>query len=640
MPQLSFFIGKGGVGKSTVSSAYAVWKVAREPRKSVLLLSTDPAPNLADLFEIRLGSSPQQIELPWRTRLFVWELDAAKQFTGFLKRHRSPILQVIESGTMFTRDEIAPLLDATLPGIAEVAALITIYELLQEQRYDEIVIDTAPMGHTLRLFQMPERFRRFLAFLDAAAMRDRVLAERFAGTAPVAHDFISQWRMMVTSVQQAMRSDARLVLVTTPEKLSLAEGHRAAAELAGPDSQLQITQVVLNRAVPHAGNCRVCAFRARSTVAALRFIRRSFPSADVCVADDSGGPIIGARELRAFGEHVFERKGLRPGRKPPGIRSRVQFTECPWPSLKTPLSLTIGKGGVGKTTISAAVAMHHRAHNQSGQVTICSTDPAPSLGDIFRRPVGDRATPVLGDTRFTAIEVDAVAEFRRWSEALKANLDRTLRSQGNGVHVDFSLDREVFIALLDVVPPGVDEIFGALRMLDLVGRGSQLVLDMAPTGHALELLRTPDRLLRWSRLLLKTLAAHRRLPFARDAAVEIAELDHRVEKLARMLRNSRQAQVLTVMLPEPLPDRETRRLLDHLSALKIRATTLFVNRVRRGLDDGCLRCRRRQEWQHSVLAKLRRRGSWAEIYVVPEFPGEITGARQLQRLTRRIWRLA
>src|SRR5581483_4151496 len=99
----------------------------------------------------------------------------------------------------------------------------------------------------------------------------------------------------------------------------------------------------------------------------------------------------------------------------------------------------------------------------------------------------------------------------------------------------------------------------------------------------------------------KTLAAHRRLPFARDAAVEIAELDHRVGKLARMLRNPRQLQVLTVMLPEPLPDRETGRLLDHLSALKIRATTLFVNRVSRGLDGGCPRCRRRQEWQHSVL---------------------------------------
>src|SRR5215813_8235362 len=163
VPELAFFIGKGGVGKTTVSSAYAVYR-ARQ-RRRVLLLSTDPAHSLADIFQIKLGSEPKRVRVS-SGRLDLWQIDAQRRFQHFLKKYRSSIFTLLESGTIFTRKEIEPLLSAALPGMAEVSALLAVADLLDGRRYDELVIDTAPLGHTLRLFQMPEHFLRFLDFLD------------------------------------------------------------------------------------------------------------------------------------------------------------------------------------------------------------------------------------------------------------------------------------------------------------------------------------------------------------------------------------------------------------------------------------------------------------------------------------------
>ena len=142
-----------------------------------------------------------------------------------------------------------------------------------------------------------------------------------------------------------------------------------------------------------------------------------------------------------------------------------------------------------------------------------------------------------------------------------------------------SLDRRFLLALLDVVPPGVDEIFAIFGILDLLRSGGRVVIDMAPTGHALELLRTPVRLLAWTRLLLKTLAAHRSLPMAQDAAVEVAKLSQNVRELASILRDAKRSRLVVVTLPEPLPDYETRRLLKDLQELDAPVGAVFLNRV-------------------------------------------------------------
>lgn len=642
--ELSFFIGKGGVGKTTVASAFALYTAARRPKRPVLLISTDPAHSLADIFQTRFAGSPRALSFAAKKRLWVWQVNAQREFGKFLDRYRDAIFSVVESGTIFTRKEIEPLLDSTLPGMAEMAALLAIHNAIESEKYGAIVVDTAPFGHTLRLFEMPLHFSRFLDFLDVAASRDQVLAQTFGGTRSVSQPFLAEWRNIVSRVQAALSADSsRLVLVTTPESFALNESLRVRDQLI-EGAHLRVSDVVLNRANVSHSKCERCSEFARKTRSAASFIKRHFPGALVKIAEDSGAPVLGADHLLRFAQHVFAGRKLPAGIGPRSSAAEVELKKAAWPTLRVPLSFSIGKGGVGKTTVSAALAVHQRASDRQHPVAICSTDPAPSLDDIFEADVGDRAAPVLGDPKLLASELDSVSEYRLWADGIQQKITQAMSSNVKGVHIDLSFDRQVISALLEIVPPGVDELFAIFRILDLLEvPGQKVIIDMAPTGHALELLRMPERILHWSRLLLKSLAAHRTLPLARDVAVEIATVSQRVRELAKMLRDRKRSQVWTVMLAEPLPDRETARLLDAMKELGAEAGAIFVNRVIFAEDAGdCPRCKLARKWQLHTLDRIAKRlGSGRrKIYTVRNYPFEIAGKRALKEFTQELWQLA
>jgi arsenite-transporting ATPase len=247
---------------------------------------------------------------------------------------------------------------------------------------------------------------------------------------------------------------------------------------------------------------------------------------------------------------------------------------------------------------------------------------------------------VLGDRKFLASEMDSVRLFRQWVAEVKDTIDHATTGKVSGIHVDLSFERQLFSELLEIVPPGVDEVLAVVRILDLLGSSNKrVVIDMAPTGHALDLLRTPQRILAWTRLLLKTLAAHRTLDFARDAGVKVAELGQRVRELLDLLKDPERSCIYTVMLPEPLPDRETERLMHDLRELGLSSKSMFINRVLFAADTGkCQRCRRSRQWQMATMAKLSRRYRNKTFYTVRNFPGEIAGKKALRLFTGELWR--
>ncbi|HLX75400.1 MAG TPA: TRC40/GET3/ArsA family transport-energizing ATPase [Terriglobales bacterium] len=643
MGELSLFVGKGGVGKTTVSSAYAVHSAAQDGKRRVLLISSDPAHSLADLFALRLGDRPKAIALPGRRRLYLWQVNAEKEFRAFVGKYKEALLATVESGTIFSRQEIEPLLDTALPGLAEISALLAMEQALSSGRYDHIVLDTAPFGHTLRLLQLPEQFARFLDFLEMAGSRDQILAAHFGGKAGSAPQrFLREWRRIVEGVRQAIARDARLFLVTTPEKFAVNESLRVTAALRSGSLAVEVSAVVLNRAVPRAGKCAVCRRRAAMTRAARAVLGKHFSSCPLLVGEDWGAPVLGAQALYAFAQQVFLGKHVPAPETTPPPAPELGLRAIAWPGLDTKLTLVLGKGGVGKTTVSAGLGFRSRSAHPRQGVTICSVDPAPSLDDIFQQEVTNQPQPVLGDRRFTAAEMDSAAEFAAWVRGIKDKIDRALSGEQSGVHVELSFERRLFTALLDIVPPGVDEVFAVFRILDLLAAGAQkVVIDLAPTGHALELLRMPQRMQQWSRLLLKTLAAHRTLALAQDVAVEIAAFGQRVRELAALLKDSQRARVWTVMLAEPLPDRETQRLRKELAGLGMARGPLLVNRVLLAADVGtCSRCRRARQWQLATLAGLRRGNDLADIYVLKNFAAEIAGKQGLRKLTAKLWQPA
>ncbi|HXO38725.1 MAG TPA: TRC40/GET3/ArsA family transport-energizing ATPase, partial [Candidatus Acidoferrum sp.] len=506
---------------------------------------------------------------------------------------------------------------------------------------DHIVVDTAPFGHTLRLFELPGHFQRFLNFLEVASSRDDLLAQRFGGrTSSPAHGFLEKWQATVKKVKEAFSVDqAEVLLVTSPETFSLNEAVRCVDALRESAAEMRLGGIVLNRVVVSAESCARCRARTLQGKKAVQFLKQKFPRVPRLIGIDPGNPLLGAKQLQRFGDLVFAGERANLAAPPRAAKRKLKFAKTKWPAAETRLSFTLGKGGVGKTTVTAALAFHSRSLNKDVHVTVCSTDPAPSLDDVFQKKIGDQMVSVLGDPGLGAMEMDAIFEFRGWAARIKKQLSSGTSMESGGLHVDLTFEKEVFAALMDVVPPGVDEVFAIFRILDLLeARRGSVFIDMAPTGHALELLRMPERILLWSRLLLKSLAAHRTLALAQDVAVELAGLGQRVRRLLEMMRDPKQSRAWAVMLPEPVPDRQTQRLLAAMKELGIAVDSLFVNRVLLG-PSGCQRCQRAQKWQLATLQSLQKKYGDHRLYLVRDFPAEIAGAAKLKKFTGELWQI-
>jgi arsenite-transporting ATPase len=645
--KLTFVVGKGGVGKTTVACALALHLAALHPRQSTLLMSTDPAHSLADMLETRDQPGPHR--LPGvKGRLSIWQIDSQSEFQKFLESNREGILNIVENGTFFSREEIAPLLDTTLPGMAEVAGLLALREMLENGEHDHIVVDTAPFGHTLRLFELPGHFQRFLNFLEVASSRDALLAQRFGGRAAGRSNvFLEEWQTTVRRMREAFNAEqAEVLLVTSPETFSLYEAVRCVEALQESAPEMRLGGIVLNRVVMEGEDCSRCQSRARMGKQAVQFLKRNFPRVPRLIGPDPGNPLLGATQLRRFGAAVFA--GGRANLSAPaprGPKHKLKFTGSEWPVAETRLSFTLGKGGVGKTTVTAALAFRSRALRKDVHVTVCSTDPAPSLDDVFQKKIEDHMVHVLGDRGLGAMEMDSVCVFRRWAARIQKQMSSSASMESGGLHVDLTFEKEVFAALMEVVPPGVDEVFAIFRILDLLeAQPGHVFIDMAPTGHALELLRMPERILLWSRLLLKSLAAHRTLALAQDVAVELAGLGQRVRKLLEMMRDPKQSRAWAVTLPEPVPDRQTQRLLAAMKELGIAVDSLIVNRVllqpaRLEKTADCKRCQGAHRWQLATLRSLQQKYGEHRLYLVRDFPEEIAGAAKLKRFTGELWQI-
>ncbi len=170
------FGGKGGVGKTTASAATALhWAHSR--RGGVLVISTDPAHSLSDSFEQPIGDQITPIQ--GEVNLFALAIDPGKRLEKFRERYGSVIETIVERGTYFDQEDIQQFLALSLPGLDELMAVIEIAELVREEQYALVILDTAPTGHTLRLLALPELMAQWLHVLDLMLEKHRYMRSVF-----------------------------------------------------------------------------------------------------------------------------------------------------------------------------------------------------------------------------------------------------------------------------------------------------------------------------------------------------------------------------------------------------------------------------------------------------------------------------
>lgn len=297
-----------------------------------------------------------------------------------------------------------------------------------------------------------------------------------------------------------------------------------------------------------------------------------------------------------------------------------------------------GKGGVGKTTCSAAFAL---AASRKGQrILLVSTDPAHSTADIFQAPIG----PVERELqpRLTALEIDAEDEATRYISGVKRDIERMF-SPG----VIREAHRQIEMA---AASPGLLEVALLDRMIDLILNRSRaydtIVLDTAPTGHTLQLLRMPDAITTW----IQALVRHRRAILEIDRGAEqtleaaaaadpvLAALERRHERLAqlrRIMTDRSRTSFVFVMIPERLAIEETARAAGQLADTGVDVAGLVVNRVLPdGLEGEFYRSRKAQE--ETYLKEIDRRFARLPRVRVRQLPRDVYGLESLALVSEQL----
>ena len=585
------------------------------------MISTDPAPSLGDALNRPLAAAPRRIPLR-HGLLDAVEIDAPRALERWLSKRRDAFERIALRGTWLDRDDVSRLLRLSLPGIDELAALFEIARLARTGRYDLIVVDTAPTGHTLRMLTMPESLRGLARVFDQMQAKHRVMVEALrGGWLPDAEDALigeidREGRDLHTLLRDA--AVVHVSWVTLPEMMSIEETADAAAGLSSEGIPLR--DVIVNRLTPRPGRrCGRCDGRRVLERRALVAMRARVPAVPLIgVAEQSAEP-RGPRALASIGAGIAAgrpalsdtRESGKPVWRAPA-RSALHADMLPLiAGDETRLILFGGKGGVGKTTCAAAAALALASAGPGRPVLLLSTDPAHSLADVFGTPIADSATTIRGGPpNLEMREIDAARAFHRvrdrYATAIDSLFDRLTRhSSASGVGVDAGHDRQVMHGLIDLAPPGIDELAAVIDVTDAIDSSatSIVVMDTAPSGHALRLLEMPALVQDWTKALMSILLKYQPVVGVGELGAVLLRLSQGLGRLRRLLADSRRTSFVVVTRAAALPRAETQRLMRRLHGLHIHVPVTIVNAVGRGT---CARCRAAAVVEQREITRLQR----------------------------------
>ncbi len=515
-----FFTGKGGVGKTSMACASAVALADRGLR--VLLVSTDPASNLDEVLGVSLSSVPTAV--PEAPGLSALNIDPAAAAHAYREKLVGPFRGKLP-------DALVRSMEEQLSGACtmEIAAFDEFSRLLGDPRstvgYDHVIFDTAPTGHTLRLLSLPGAWSGFIDANPAGASCLGPLSGLEAQKAIYAQ--------AVASLSDSARTT--LVLVSRAQRAALTEARRTSHELSllGVNHQ----RLILNGLFHAAGidpTAQALEQRERSALAgAAAFLEPLAPSHVPLRATN----LVGLAALRAL-------TSAPAAAEPKAQESSVAtLPTCGTLSdLVTDLArqghgvvMTLGKGGVGKTTIAAAIATE--LARRGFKVRLTTTDPAAHVAAA----VGD-GTGVVVD------RIDPHEETRRYAESVLGSTGTQLDADGRALLEE------------DLRSPCTEEIaiFRAFARTVAQGRDEFVILDTAPTGHTLLLLDATES-------------------YHREIARKASDLPTEVRELLPRLRDPDFTKMVVVTLPEPTPVHEAAMLQTDLRRAGIEPFAWVIN---------------------------------------------------------------
>ena len=636
-----FFGGKGGVGKTTAATATALLLLEKaKPKETLLLFSTDPAHSLSDSIGKRIGDKPVEIAKHSGARLIAYEMDANAALERFRAKHGRLLAEIAERGTFLDEADINDLLNLSLPGLDEVMSLFELSELYRGKNYDRIIVDTAPSGHTTRLLRLPEVFRRMVRALDHMSDKHRYIMAHFARRRPAPDDvdrFLDDLNDRIERVRDMLQNKQHtsFTLVAIPEALSVEETQRYLETLR--TENIPVTDLIVNRVETEHAGCLYCRSRVVTQRPWLAELSKRFSGIEVHYVPLFSEEVRGVPALQEFGKLIWSNGRLPKSavRAVPQSLAALARTQSEG-SFQFPdreIFIFGGKGGVGKTTAAASFALALARSNQHRRVLIFSTDPAHSLSDSFDEPIGDLKKCVANVTNLDCMEIDPGKWFEDLKQRYRSWTDELFASLGAGSKLEIKFDREAMRELVELTPPGIDEIAALGSVSDLLDQKKYdtIVLDTAPTGHLIRFLELPEIALAWVRTFIKLLLKYQSIVHATRIAEELVALSKSIKRVLALLTDTKRCEFIGVAIPERMSLEETKDLGESLKRLHVPLQRLLINGVvPEEPTRDCKFCRTRRLQQLQNVTRFKQQFDDTELFLAPQQPQAVQGPDDLK----------
>lgn len=510
-----FFTGKGGVGKTSTACATAV--NLADSGKKVLLISTDPASNLQDVFNTELTSKGVAInDVP---NLFVANLDpiqaAAEYRESVIAPYRGKLPEAVINNM---EEQLSGSCTVEIAAFNEFTNFIA-NETIQED-YDYVIFDTAPTGHTLRMLQLPSAWSNFISESTHGAS----CLGQLSGLE-------SKKEIYKKAVETLSNNKlTTLLLVTRPESSPLKEAERASKELAdiGVNNQLLIINGLISTFDDYISESLF--YKQKN---ALEEISETFKQLNFYQIPLRAYNITGIDNVRAFltsDNYIPSNEIVRAE----SIARLADIVNDLYQNHKRVI-FTMGKGGVGKTTIAAAIAMGLAEKGE--KVHLATTDPAAHLKLVIDE-----------NQKITMSHIDEHAELKKYQEEVLDKARETLT------------DEDIAYVEEDLRSPCTQEIAVFRAFAQIVEKAEKeiVVIDTAPTGHTLLLLDSTQN-------------------YHREIERSQGDIPESVKKLLPKLRNDNETEVIIVTLAEATPVYEALRLEEDLKRANIATKWWIIN---------------------------------------------------------------
>lgn len=515
-----FFTGKGGVGKTSLSCATGL--ALTEVGKKVLIVSTDPASNLDEVLGVGLGQSPTAI--PGAPGLFALNIDPEAAAHAYRERMVAPYRGILPAAAIQSMEE-----QFSGACTVEIAAFDEFSKLLGDPaataEFDQVIFDTAPTGHTLRLLTLPSAWDEFISSSTGGA----------SCLGPLAGLEKQKALYAATVARLSSAAETTVVLVARADTASLREANRTRHELT--DLGIHNQTLVINGLFSGdtAGDTIATAMVARASAAieTMPLELAGLPQTRIPFLPRGTVGLDALREMAHPETVVAPTSTAMPETAlPPNLHGLVECIAATGHGV----IMTMGKGGVGKTTVAAAIAV--ALAKKGHKVVLSTTDPAAHTAAAI-----DGVVPGLAVTR-----IDPAQEVKQYTKEVLAKAGQHLDAGGRAMLEE------------DLRSPCTEEIavFRAFARTVDEGKDGFVVLDTAPTGHTILLLDAAEA-------------------YHREVMRTQGDMPEAVLQLLPRLRDPSYTRVLIVTLPEATPVHEAERLSADLARAGIEPHAWVVN---------------------------------------------------------------